>query len=145
MTKIGDELLALADDEGIIYPATVVDWAQSHPDSALHEQFEWDERRAAHQYWLYTARKLIAVHVVNVAGERQTIALTIDYPTGGYRPMDSVLENAELRRQAVLQALRELQRWSERNERLTELTPIFRTITRVARRFEEPPAADAAA
>jgi len=135
MTKVGEELVALRDGDGIIYPATVVDWARDHPESALHRQFEWDLERAAREHWLYRARQLISVHVRSDDGHRTTIALQIDASHGGgYRQLDDVLSSAELRRAAVEQAVGELVRWKDRNSHLRqELHGIFRSIDRVER------------
>lgn len=146
MTKVGEELLALADDDGVIFPDQVVDWARGHPKSALHAQFQWDVARAAREHWLWQARQLIAVHVVDDAGHRQTISLSIDRGHGGgYRPLDQVLANDELRRLAVGQAIGEALRWRERNSHLLELRPVFRSIERLEGKFREAAAAAEAA
>lgn len=146
MTKVGEELLALADGNGVIFPDHVVDWAQDHPDSELHAQFQWDVARAAREHWLWQARQLIAIHVVDDAGHRQTISLQIDRATGGgYRPLDQVLANEELRRLAVEQAIGEALRWRERHSHLVELRSVFLAVDRLRKKLEAETAAAAEA
>lgn len=142
MTKIGDELVALARRDGLIYPPDVVAWARAHPLSATGVTFQWDVEKAAYQHWLDHARRLISVHVVTDAGERQTISLVVDRNHGGgYRRMDEVLNNAELRRAAIEDAVRELVRWKDRHAHLRqELQPLLRAVDRAARQWLPPPA-----
>jgi hypothetical protein len=144
MTPVGEEIVALTASDGRIYPSVVVDWAEIHPESALHRQFPWDDAVAAREHRLWKARQLISLHVVDLAGDRTTISLQIDRPMGGgYRDMGEVLSTAELRRMAVEQAVGELHRWVARHRHLGELQTIFRAVDRVARQIE-PPEQDAA-
>lgn len=145
MTKIGDELVALRRSDGLIYPPDVIEWAQENPQSAIGATFEWDVKKAARQHWLDHARRLISVHVVSVAGERQTVSLVIDRTNGGgYRRIADVLDNAELRRAALEDAVKELCRWKDRHPHLRqELQPVFSAIDRAARNML-PPAEEAA-
>lgn len=141
MTKIGDELVALRRGDGLIHASDVVTWARAHRRSALGATFEWDVNKAAYQHWLNHARRLISVHVVSVAGERQTISLVLDRTKGGgYRRMNDVLDNAEMRRAAVEDALKELFRWKDRHEHLRELGAVFQAVDRMARTVVAPPA-----
>ena len=113
MNPVALEIVALTASDGKIYPSVVVAWAQANPDSELHRRFEWDIEKAAHEHWLWQARQLISIHVVDLAGDRTTISLEIDRTRGGgYRDMGAVLSNADLRRMATEQALRELHRAS---------------------------------
>jgi hypothetical protein len=144
MTKIGDELLALQRGDGFIHAPDVITWARENPHSAIGETFEWDTERAAYQHWLDHARRLISVHVVSLAGERQTISLVLDRKNGGgYRRLNDVLNNAELRRAAVEDAIKELLRWTDRHGHLRrELQPVFQAVDMMARTVL--PAAEAA-
>jgi hypothetical protein len=133
--QVAAEIVALTASDGRIYPAQIVDWARQHPGSALHRHFQWNDDTAAHEYRMWQARQLIAVHVVNSAGDRQTISLVVDRGEGGgYRDLGGVLNNAELRQQAVTQAVAELLRWRDRHRHLTELAGVFRAISRIAPR-----------
>jgi hypothetical protein len=143
--QIRREIEALVHNDGMVYAPEVVEWARANPASALHAQFDWDVNRAAHKYWLEQARTLIQVYVTNEAGARTTISLVSDRKAGGgYRDLDSVLSNREMRAEAVRQALDDLERWRQRNGHLGELRTLFRTIDRAFERLRPAPP-DAAA
>src|SRR5579864_8863396 len=61
---IASELLDLEDEDGLIDPTTVVDWARDNPASALHGAIEWDDAIAAHAHRLWQVRRLVAIHIV---------------------------------------------------------------------------------
>jgi hypothetical protein len=126
---VKDEILSLRRDDGKIYPIDIVEYAHENEDSALHQEFPWDVEEAAKQHWLWKARQLISVHVVNDFGKRETINLKVDWTYGGgYRRTADVVSVKELRRAAIDQALEELSRWCERYEFLDELEPVRKAI-----------------
>ena len=132
---IRDELTALIRDGGSLNPHEVVDWARGNPDSALHRSLEWDDEKAAEHYRVWQARRLIAIHVVSADGERTTISLMPDRFSGtGYRPVDRVMSNADLRAMALQQAVEELRRWEHRYRHLTELAQVFAALDQAERR-----------
>jgi len=53
---------------GVLRPFDVVQDAR-HPDSPLHELFEWDVEEAAQEHWMHTARRIIASVKVNITTE----------------------------------------------------------------------------
>ncbi len=132
-TRVSEEIVSLRASDGRWYPQLIVEWARQNPDSALHGHFEWDVAKAAYDHWLWQARQLIAIHVVDVSGGRQTISLIVDRPKGGgYRELGEVVSNAEMRRDAVDQAIAELRRWRERYGFLqADLSGVFRAIDRI--------------
>lgn len=132
MTRIGEELLALRATDGRWYPSVIVNWARQNPASALHRALTWDDAEAAERYRLDQARRLIAIHVVDDIGDRQTISLAIDRGVGGgYRALPEVLASGQMRRLAAREALTELVRWRDRHRHLDrELAPIFGLIDR---------------
>lgn len=133
--SVADELLLLKDKDGLIHPATVVEWAREHPNSELHSRFNWDVDQAAYQFWLWQARTLISIHIVGENGERRTVSLMFDRTNGGgYRDLSEVMNTQELRRQAVVEAVTELQRWCERHKHLNEMRPVFEALNRVVAR-----------
>lgn len=123
---------------GILRPADVVEYARD-PDTALHAQFEWDDGKAAEQYRLEQARRVIRC-VVRVVGDdaapmRMYVSLVDDRQAGdSYRTLDDVAADEELRQRLVSQALREADSWRVRYERFTELEPVVRAIKRAQRR-----------
>lgn len=133
---IVDEILALTDENELIHPARVVEWARENPESELHGQFEWDNAKAAHEYRLHQARRLIAVHVVDDSGDRRVISLVTDRSKGGgYRDLQTVLSNDEMRRIALRQALGEFNRVRVKYEHLRELASINEAIVTTEQRM----------
>ncbi len=59
---IGSELERIREKHGRLAPSIVLAEAQPE-DSPLHNEFEWDDSVAAHEYRLQQARKLIRLHV----------------------------------------------------------------------------------
>lgn len=126
--QIQQELEALR-EEGVLHAEKVVAWARVHPDSALHKQFEWDDGKAADEYRVWQARRVIAVHVVNESGERRLISLSIDRSKGGgYRSIEDVSRDQDLMAVAVKDALGELRRTRAKYQHLKELSDVWETI-----------------
>ncbi len=122
---------------GILRPAEVVAFARD-PQTALHAEFEWDDSQAAAEYRLEQARRIIRciVRVVNEdsAAVRVYASLQKDRRAGdSYRSIHDILNDADLREQLLAQALREAEGWRLRYERLAELKPIVRAISKVQR------------
>lgn len=61
-------------DTGRVTPEAVVADAK-RKDSPLHDLFEWDLKKAAHQHWLDRAREILTMRVV-VTTESKSISVT---------------------------------------------------------------------
>lgn len=122
------EQITARDPEHVLRPQAVVDAARA-PGHPLHPYFTWDNPRAAEQYRLDQARRLIQhVYVVNVEAMQPGpipvyVSLMEDraHPGGGYRRLEEVLANAPQREALRRMALRELQSWTQRYMMLTDL------------------------
>lgn len=149
MTKakqIADELEALRAPEGLLIPEQVVEWAREHPESALHSQFEWDDSEAAKAWRIWQARRVIAVYIVSDEGERTVVSLSIDRKaSGGYRDVQDVLKDDELRKVLVRDALADLKRVKAKYEHIKELASVYAEIERADRQYSEPPQQQSAA
>ena len=68
--SIKDDLEKVYGRKSKISPSDVVEWARSHPGSALHKAFgkAWDDDHAAEQHRLHVARQLIANYRITVVG-----------------------------------------------------------------------------
>lgn len=129
---VAQELLALSDNAGFIKPHSVVEWARVNSESELHKHIEWDNERAAEEWRVSQVRRLIAVHVVSDEGKRITISLVQDrHAEGGYRCIDRVMGDTELRALALSQALAEFRIWQRKYAYMQELARIFEAADRV--------------
>lgn len=69
---VSGELQRLEDERGRLTPEIVVDSAR-HEESPLHDEFDWDDGVAAHQWRIEQARRLIRSVKVSVVTETTTI------------------------------------------------------------------------
>ena len=131
--SIESEIWALEGADGMVRAETVVAWAEDHPDSELHQRFDWDDADAGPKWRLPQARQLIARFVIEQStAHRTTVSLKLDRANGGgYRALSDVVGNIDLRAHAVNDALSELDRWRERFSHLSELNPVFDVIRRM--------------
>lgn len=120
--------LLLQDPERKLRAEAVVE-AAANPLSPLHAYFEWDDRKAGHEYRLWQARTLLCrVEVVNPeAMEQKPVPVFVSLMEdrvqkgGGYRAVPDVLTSADLRASLMRTALAELAAWTRRYSMLTEL------------------------
>lgn len=129
---------------GVLQAEDVVEYAKD-PDTALHQEFEWDDNEAAHQFRLEQARRVIRLSITvvrNVDSERPVpmyVSLVPDRVKsgGGYRPFVDVMSDEEQRLQLLKQALGEFNRVRRKYEHLVELTPIFTAIDDVEKENDD--------
>lgn len=100
--------------------------AAAKKNSPLHCYFDWDDSSAAHKYRLHQARSLLVSYKLE-QGEphatRTRVSLLQDrtLPGGGYRLIEDVLSNEDLRREYARTALSEFKNWEERFSTFTNL------------------------
>lgn len=132
--RVAKELAQIAElSGGSLSASAVVDWAESHVDSALHARFDWDNDEAACKWRIHQARNIIAtVRVEPVAGKefRGWVSLPSDRVTDDpvYRPIISVLDDDALRAQLVRLVLDELARLRRKHAALRELDRVWSAI-----------------
>lgn len=132
--KVKAELMAIqgASKDKMLHPQHVVTWAKRHPTSALHRQFEWNNSKAATEYRLWQARRLIQINVTMDGGGPQLVSLSLDRINGGgYRDIRDVMSNKDLREMALAEALSELTRVQAKYERIQELAGVWAEVRRV--------------
>jgi hypothetical protein len=128
--KVVAAIKSLCSANGTISPEMVVEAARS-PKSPLHAHFTWDDTEAAEQYRLIEARTLLRVTVEYLPLPqremvRAFVSLGSDRLAGdGYRVTASVLSDADLREQLLLDAHRDIQMFMKRYKRLKELTEVI--------------------
>jgi hypothetical protein len=144
---VGEELERLKEQSGKdgIDPVDVVNAARNRK-SVLHGFFEWDDSKAAEEFRLEQARRLVR-HVlviyqddgkqlgptrmfINLKGERHKNEAT-------YIPVMSVLSDAEKRQRLLNQCLAELESVRQRYMELVELSNVFREIDRAKAKLKE--------
>jgi len=129
---------------GIINPSAVVAYARD-PNTALHNQFEWDDSKAGEAHRLWQARQIISLELVIINKKtgaitelslktsqaewkevRKYISLPIDRGNDkGYRSLNDVFHDPDLRTQMLTQAKKEMKTFREKYECLSELAGVF--------------------
>lgn len=131
-------------NDGTLRPSVVVEFARTHPKSALHKRFDWDVKRAAMEHWLGQARDLIRVHIdiVDCGDAKKPVRTFVSFKSArayesgerGYVETKTVLAKRETRRRLVEQQLKRM--WSiYRSYPLPELESVAAAIRIVGKRY----------
>lgn len=122
--KYGEVLFALEERHQGITAELILDQATSKL-SPLHDWFEWNNKKAAHEYRLEQARVLV-----------RSIAITVQYPDGdrqirafhivkngetSYRSITKIQSEEIYRQQIIANAFKELEGWRKRYKDYNEL------------------------
>ena len=153
---ITDELRFIqTNNNGTLQPHHVVEYAKD-PETLLHDKFEWEDSKAAHQYRLWQARKVISLELVivdsNPGGSgrvfldvntidiepgkstRAFISLSIDRKgetKNGYRSIEDVVSDNELRQEMLNDARRDMNLFRRKYNMLKELSDVFNEMDKV--------------
>lgn len=136
MDAIKQELEAIQseNDEGLLVPEEVHQWAKENKDSHLHAQLDWDNDTAGHQWRLEQIRRIIRVCVEMIPNPNAGQTHIIKYVSlnrdrtregGGYRTMVSVMASAELTAELEEQAVRDMNLFANKYSRLQSLKAVF--------------------
>lgn len=133
---IGERLSAI-EAAGRLTPDAVLHDARN-PVSVLHNQFEWDDRKAAHKWRIEQAGYLIRSVTVSVEPNEAT-ARTIrafvpvegEQENRSYVPMLKALGDTEMRKQVLKQAHAELGAVARKYRELKELSEVIQAIDQV--------------
>lgn len=94
-------------NNGVLTPEAVVADAASK-SSPLHSEFEWNDKRAAHQYRLDQARELIRKVTVEIRTTTRTVCVpryvrdqTVDPRDQGYAPVAEVKDEISVARETL--------------------------------------------
>ena len=153
---ITDELRFIqTNNNGTLQPHHVVEYAKN-PETLLHDKSEWGDSKAAHQYRLWQARKVISLELVIVDSNpgasgsvfldvntidiepgkstRAFISLSIDRKgetKNGYRSIEDVVSDDELRQEMLNDARRDMNLFRRKYNMLKELSDVFDAMDKV--------------
>ncbi len=95
----------LYQQHGLLTPNLVIEDAKN-PTSPLHDQFEWDVRKAAEQHWLETAREIIrSVRVISIVEEKEVETVAYVHIPGqeqGYWHVSKIRSDSEQSMEVLL-------------------------------------------
>jgi len=129
-----------AANNGLLRAEDVVGFARD-ARTALHGCFEWDDKKAAHQARLQTARSIIRVAVSVTPADDQKqfrafVSLKPDrymLPGGGYRTFVTTMTEGDLRKQLLADAYEEMESFMRKYESLKELGEVFEAMERAVK------------
>jgi len=154
---VSEELLLIRDSNGgLISPRKVLDYARD-PQTSLHRKFEWDDTRAAEDYRLWQARKIIRLELVVLGKDekgqtiivsrieseedgsgghevRAYVSLTSDRAgddSGGYRSLVDVLSDESYREQMLESAKKDMTIFKRKYQVLSQLSRVFEEMDKV--------------
>lgn len=126
--EIGSAIDSLKAERGGKITAEDVLNAARDEGSPLHSCFEWNERKAAHEYRLVQARTLLRSIEIVEGDDRPAVRAYIVIREGGedtYQGTADVMKDAGKREQVLLRAYTELLSWRDRYADLREFSSVF--------------------
>lgn len=117
----------------------VLAWARRRPRSALYHELKFNDDATAAELWRrHHVRRLIAIHIVDVSGQRLAMSLSIDRSTGGgYRALTDILQNVRMRDVLLHDALNELHRIEDKYNSLEALNKVWKAVREAEEEAEE--------
>jgi hypothetical protein len=130
----GKHIVQLFKDKQItsIQPIDILEDAKDE-NTPYHKFFEWDDKKAGHEYRLYQARNLlnsiVEIRVIKHEQKQKAIKIRAFHKVKpGYTPTVTVFSNEELAKEMIHRALKEATAWSERYSIYSELAEIRQAI-----------------
>jgi hypothetical protein len=133
--SLEQELKKIQGKSKTLKPVRVVEVAKD-PSHPLHNRFEWDDQKASHQYRIWQARDLIAKVYVQPFDNRPLqvrafVSLPSDRVESGYRTIESIMGNEELKAEMLLDAKRQFEILKMKYSVLNELDKIWEAVDKV--------------
>lgn len=132
----GEHLEALS-QQGALTPEVVVRDGEVNPRSPFRHFFEWNDALAAHEHRLSQARYLLRSIVVEIERPEQPepsvvrAFLPVDPADEDrtYAPIVRIMSDADLRKQVLKRAKRELESWQDRYREYEELAKAMARVS----------------
>lgn len=126
-----ERLQHIRETSGEITPRNVVDDARSD-NSPLHKCFEWDNDKAADNYRLSQARKLIGAIVVAQIDDRPVKKETrafVNLPSvSRYEPIEVAMSQPDMRNEILAKAKQEISMWRARYSAYEEFSKVHASV-----------------
>lgn len=114
--------------DGQIKPEDVIETARDE-ESPIHNNFEWDDTKAAQEHRLWQARQLITYKFkVEDSKEQQFYNVRVvvnDVPVQGYFTKEKILSNKDMYLQLLKEAVSEIKYWEKKYKEVKELKGVI--------------------
>lgn len=141
--KLGQVLESLGE---AVTPQSVVDAARPKR-SPIHRLFEWDNEEAAERYRIWQARQHISHLRIEIVGDGEATetrayhSIVIQQGEEKHRAYvgtPTILTDADMKQQAITNALKQLKSWRERYREYSDVFgKVFRAIDRAEKELTE--------
>lgn len=113
---------------GQIKPEDVVEVARDE-NSPIHNNFEWDDTKAAQEHRLWQARQLIT-YKFKVEGNKEQQFYNVkvvvnDVPVQGYFTKEKILSNKDMYLHLLKEAVSEIKYWEKKYKEIKELEGVI--------------------
>lgn len=132
--KIFAAIDSFIDVDGVHHPEDMVKAARNN-NHVLHSRFEWDDLIAGHEYRIQQARFMMRCCVSYDPNDptetpfRRYYSLSTDRENGGgYRKLDDILSNRDLRKILLDDAARDAELFLQKYQHLQELAQVTSVI-----------------
>ena len=127
--------------KGVLNPRDVVEFARNS-DTALHQEFEWNDKIAGDAYRILQAREVIRTRVTVLTPDTKPVRAYVSLPNdrkpnGGYRRINDVLEKPAWREQLLKNAMADMRAFQTKYAVLKELASVFSAMQEVEARRDE--------
>ena len=141
--QLRGELDHIKGAKATLKPLDMITWAKRNPKSALCGHLVWDDETAGHEYRLNQCRRLMSLYVVVIENISQPVRAYVSLARdrvkggGGYRRIEVVMKNPDMRAELLEQALYDLDHVKLKYTTLTELAEVWDAKDRVAKRIRK--------
>ena len=138
---VGEKLAELYQTHGKVTQELVIKDAEDK-NSVLHGAFDWNDKSAAKQWRLHTARHLIRSVVIEEQEAEEDIRykpafIHVNTNEGSqYQTLASVMSDEDLKNQVLNRAFKEFETLQKKYQEYEELFKIFRQVGIARRKFD---------
>lgn len=139
-TKAVKERLDYLEKRGLLHPDSIVKDA-TPKDSPLHPKFNWNNATAGHAHRLQQARELVhhfRIVITGDHGNRRSAPQYVSVVVRGkrqYRNLSVVINNKDMRRQLLEDAVRDMRVFADKYQTLKELSGVKIEIGKALRKL----------
>jgi len=129
-----EAIYTIIEKDGVCQPEALVEYAQPET-SPIHDSFEWDDSEAGEQYRLWQARKMIKTVTCVYGGEyvqqyknvivKVEVEGDVTVEKQGYVSFSRVMEDKNLHKQVLREAIKNIRKWQNDYRQLTELKKVI--------------------
>ena len=129
--QVAGEVCEKLSSENMLTAQALVDISEPK-EAPLHNAFEWNNKIAGNEWRKYQARNLIhSLEIVQEEREPTKAYFNLERTEAQYTNINVILQNEDSYQKMMENALRELQAFKRKYQKLSELQPLFDVINQL--------------